>query len=259
MKRILASDIDGTLLINGEIATTTLEAIKCLKEAGHSFILCTGRDFANTKQVFEQYALEIDGLVLCNGALILDTHLQPYYEKNIKQDIVNEIYNTYNNREGFYMAYIDGYKTYMDHYPDFVDQMALKVEKVTKKQMDERSGHIKLISLIALGATVEEVEQIKNQLNDKYQDHIIAYRNQTFIDIVPKGCSKAAGIARLMDELEGSEDHIYVIGDSWNDLSMFESYPLSFTFNHVEENLKSYVKYTVDSVEDCIRHLLEKK
>lgn len=258
MKRTLASDIDGTLLINGEIATTTLDAIKLLKEAGHSFILCTGRDFANTKQVFEQYDLDIDGLVLCNGAFILDSHLGSYYEKNIKQSVAKEIYDAYDQKDGFYMAYVDGYSTYMDRYPDFIDQMALEVQKVSKEEMNEKSGEIKLISLIALGATVDEVEKIKNQLNTRYRNDIIAYRNQTFIDIVPKGCSKASGIAKLMDKLESSEEHIYVIGDSWNDLSMFESYPSSFTFNHAEEDLKSYVKYTVDSVEDCIRHLLEK-
>lgn len=259
MKYILASDIDGTILVNEEISNEALKSIKKLKEAGHSFILCTGRDFSNTKIVFEKYNLPIDGLVLCNGAFILDNHFHVYFEDCIKKETVESIYKAFNEKTDYYLACVDGYEIYMDRWPAFIDQMSLRVNKITKESMHKQFDKIKLISLIILDASVERVEEIKNELNEKYGEDIVAYRNQTFIDIVPKGCSKATGIERLMKKLKSTKEQICVIGDSWNDLSMFEGYSRSYTFNHAEDELKSYVKHTVDTFEECINHLLDNK
>ena len=259
MRKILASDIDGTLIINNEIAQTTLEGIKLLKEKGHYFILCTGRDFANTKAVFTKYKLEIDGLVLCNGALVLDEKLQPYYEKNIDQNIVKEIYHTFTSLEGYYLGVGTGYETYIDKWPEMIDDMNFIIHKIDAQEMKTKFNETKLLSIIATNKEAQEVEEIKNKLNELYGEAIVAYRNQLFIDIVPVGCSKAEGIEKIREKLKSQDDHVYVIGDSWNDLSMFERYEQSFTFNHVEEALKHYTKYTIEHIDDCIKHLTQEK
>lgn len=259
MKYIVASDIDGTLLINGEISKEALENIQKLKQLGHAFILCTGRDFSNTKAVFEKYALPLDGLILCNGAFILDEHFEVYFQQSIVRKAVEEIYKTFNKQADCYLACVDGYEIYMDRWPEFIDQMSLRVNKVKEDEMEQKFDTIKLMSLILLNADIEKVEQLKNELNETYGEHIVAYRNQTFIDIVPKGCSKATGIEKIIKKLKGSKEQICVVGDSWNDLSMFEGFSMSYTFHHAEDDLKSYVKYTVENFEKCIEHLLEEE
>ena len=48
--------------------------------------------------------------------------------------------------------------------------------------------------------------------------------------------------------------------DSWNDVTMFNITKNSFTFHHVEEELKEHASYLVDSVADCIEeHILQIK
>lgn len=257
MKKILASDIDGTLVIDNEIRQTTLEGIKALKAKGYHFVLCTGRDFDNTKAIFLKYQLEIDGLVLCNGALVLDKNLKPYYEKGIDEKIVKEIYDTFTPLEGYYLGLGNGYETYIDKWPEGIDKMNFKIHKVAPSEIAMRFPEIKLISVIATGKDISEVEAIKNKLNDKYGDYIVAYRNQVYIDIVPVGCSKAMGIEKIANQLKSHEEDVYVIGDSWNDLSMFEKYKHSFTFDYAEEALKGYTKHTVKHIDDCIKHIIE--
>jgi hypothetical protein len=39
-------------------------------------------------------------------------------------------------------------------------------------------------------------------------------------DVAPSGITKASGVIRLMEMLKISRDHLYCIGDSWNDLPM---------------------------------------
>ena len=45
---------------------------------------------------------------------------------------------------------------------------------------------------------------------------------------------------------------VYTIGDSWNDVSMFDVTENSFTFDYVEKELKNHANYIVTSVAHCI-------
>ena len=83
------------------------------------------------------------------------------------------------------------------------------------------------------------------------------FRNDIYIDIVPLGCSKGNGIKYIAKQEFIKDDYIYTIGDSWNDVTMFNITKNSFTFHHVEEELKEHAAYLVDSVADCIEeHIL---
>ena len=54
-----------------------------------------------------------------------------------------------------------------------------------------------------------------------------------------------------------SMDNVYTIGDSFNDVSMFNITKNSFSFPNVEEKLKEHVNFIVDSVSECIeKHIL---
>ena len=43
MKKLLASDIDGTLLLNNKIHDKSIDNIQRFKNEGHLFVLSTGR------------------------------------------------------------------------------------------------------------------------------------------------------------------------------------------------------------------------
>ncbi len=70
--KLLASDFDGTLLVDKKINKRDIEGIKALRKKGHKFIISTGRTLLTMEGVIEKYDLEFDYLVLCNGAVILD-------------------------------------------------------------------------------------------------------------------------------------------------------------------------------------------
>ena len=83
------------------------------------------------------------------------------------------------------------------------------------------------------------------------------YRNQSFIDIVPKDSSKSDGISKALSSYDVKEDNVFVIGDSWNDLSMFEKYKNSYTFSYAEEELKPHATNVVDAFYDCLENILD--
>lgn len=65
----LATDYDGTLATEGEVAPNALAALKQLQASGRKLLLVTGRHLDDLRQVFPQVDL-CDGVVAENGALL---------------------------------------------------------------------------------------------------------------------------------------------------------------------------------------------
>ena len=75
MIRLIASDIDGTLLTSQHtVSPRTVAAIRALRERGVLFGLCTGRDAHATEAMYELWGIEglVDVLVGCGGAEVID-------------------------------------------------------------------------------------------------------------------------------------------------------------------------------------------
>ena len=85
--KILASDLDGTLIREQKISKKDLEALKKLKQNGHKVIVSTGRTLSGVESVFKDFPFEYDYLVLCNGGLVLNKNNDVIHEKSIDYTI----------------------------------------------------------------------------------------------------------------------------------------------------------------------------
>ncbi|BAK80836.1 HAD-IIB family hydrolase [Candidatus Arthromitus sp. SFB-rat-Yit] len=250
MKKILASDLDGTLVFGSKIYNFDKESILKMKKHGYLFGISTGRPYNGVKFICDNYNIEPDFYVLLNGALVINKGNSVLKHEGIPYKIVKEIYSKYKNYNfigidnGYESITLKGDNTY---YWDFV-------RHGTIDELEDNKNS--LISINFSNISVEEIDEICNNVNSEFGDEIIAFRNLNFIDIVPKGCSKGNGVKLILEELGMNKDNLYVIGDSYNDISMFNETNNSFTFNRVEKNLKSYANFLVDSVSECIEQYI---
>jgi len=101
------------------------------------------------------------------------------------------------------------------------------------------------------------VSQSIENLLKKYSDHMEAFRNQCFIDMVPKYYSKGNAIMRILEDENNGTDNLYAVGDSLNDVSMFNITKNNYTFNETEEIVKPHsdniIDYVYEVVEDILR------
>ena len=51
MIKLLASDLDGTIVYNNKITEVDLKAVQKLKEEDIKFVICTGKTYAMTKDI----------------------------------------------------------------------------------------------------------------------------------------------------------------------------------------------------------------
>ena len=79
MIKLIASDLDGTLIPEGtqEIEPGFFEVLSELLDQGYQFYVATGRQYANVRRLFSDYADRI-GFVCENGALAMERERQQY-------------------------------------------------------------------------------------------------------------------------------------------------------------------------------------
>ena len=192
--KLLASDFDGTLLVDKKINKRDIEGIKALRKKGHKFIISTGRTLLTMEGVIEKYNLEFDYLVLCNGAVILDKNKKVIKNNLVDFKAVKKIY-----------------------FSEEIDFDLVKKEEI----LNLKSGAV-ILSICTSDASIERGEEIKERLIEIFGDELSIFRNQFFVDISSKGSSKGEGLKEVLKLENKTLKDIYTIGDSFNDISMFE-------------------------------------
>ena len=66
---VLATDYDGTLADQGQVAGPTLEKLRQLRAAGRKLVLATGREMKDLTLVFPDYTI-FDYIIAENGGVI---------------------------------------------------------------------------------------------------------------------------------------------------------------------------------------------
>ena len=246
MKKLLASDLDGTLIFNGKISDDDIESIARLRKENNIFGVSTGRPYNGVSFLTRDYGIEIDFYVLLNGTLVLDKNLNVLKHEKIPFNIVENIFYEYKDCSLFGID--QGYETSILLGDSFYIWDNIHIRTID----DLRDKECSLISIDFSNKSPDVVEKICENINNKFSGSLVTYRNLSFIDIVPFGCSKGDGVNIISENLNIDKDNVYVIGDSFNDLSMFSITKNSFSFSNADEKIKNSVKYKVDSVSECI-------
>lgn len=264
MKKLLASDVDGTLFVNETIHEKSIELIKKFREQGNTFLLCTGRNFGGIKHLFDEYDIEVDGFILCNGSVVIDKNLNIIHNNLIQDKIIKEVFEEVKSSDEYNFYFADRDRLYIvngynEHPMISCADMKNKMEII---KIDEADFYKTIYTANIIGIDVKDecckkAEIKKLDLENRFRDKVSIYRNESFIDIVPSDTSKGKGIAKVLSNYNVESENVFVIGDSWNDLSMFEQYNNSYTFSYAEEELKPHANNIVDNFYECINNIID--
>ena len=104
--KALFIDFDGTLFSHAQhgFPDSAIEAIDQARASGILVFLCTGRAKSEFKQ-FDLSRLNVDGMVLCNGQIVLDSRGNILYENPISGNLKQRILDIYiNKKQPIYLA-----------------------------------------------------------------------------------------------------------------------------------------------------------
>ena len=250
-RKILFSDFDGTLFINGIVSAPDREAIRRWRADGNLFAMASGRNLTPLKEHLARENVEWDYLLCLNGAEAYDRSENRLFEVPIDISLLPGLYHTIVLDDGWAnVCYGDrGERVRTEHCSDFNDDHAHYFED----HLATFSAFTQICSA-AKNKDVDGAFEIKNRVLEKYGDYVSAEVNGWSIDINARGVDKASGIARLIEHIGLHADSVFAIGDNYNDLSMLTAYE-GYVVRHAPEGVRAQVGRTVANVAELIEKL----
>ena len=211
--KVLVLDLDGTLFGKHPIKPELIESIREISNKKIRIILCSGRTLYYVLGIAR--CLGIKDFVICEeGTLIYD----PFKKKKI---ISGDLRNINKLRENL--------------------ESLLPMEKLPSEAHHDKQIILALDrkERIDLDHFVEEVSNILIQ--NKLELNIT--RSDEMINIIPQNIDKGIGLEKVLNLTGHNKEEVIAVGDSYNDLPVFEKVGFSVAVANAHIELKKEADY----------------
>lgn len=259
MIKLIVSDIDGTLVKDGEnqVNPEIFDVIMRLKREKHiHFAAASGRQAASIEYTFDPikkeifYVAENGSYLGCFGRTLF---LYPI-ERKPAMELICEIRS---NPELEVM--VGGAKgTYLEtDNQKFIDWMTegyhfhiIRVDDITK--VDDE-----IIKIAAYKK--ENVQEIAGHFFDRYQDNLkITISGDMWLDCMRKDVNKGEAVRTLQESLGIAPEETMVFGDQLNDIEMLGRAYYSFAVANARDEVKKAARFQADAnVNDGVMKILK--
>jgi hypothetical protein len=282
MAKILAIDLDGTLFYpKGHKTMVSKKNVKFLRrfiDEGNKVVLVSSRAKPFVDKVIEEIDRPIDSLP-CTGAIIKiggEVVSESTLNNEIATRVIHEIIDKYKplsllitSEKYELLIYFRGKVTWFTRliYGTWY-KMAFGIYRqpfeLSNELFEEELNSGKIYGVKVVFGIRSKWDSRNKELNKKlredYSNDIEASWVGTAIELTPIGCDKANAIKHYMSLVNADKDDIYVIGDSGNDISMFnEFHEHSFVMSHAYPSVKKYAKHEVPRVYELEKYVLGKE
>ena len=283
-RRLISTDLDGTIVFNGTISLRDREAMARWRAAGNLLVINTGRSVSALEHVVVPMGLEFDNAILYTGAAIVDADIRVQCSTALPAGVVEDILDFVEGAPG-----VTVFTTGLDEDLLVYDTIGSGSELLTlfrpatRRELDGRE----IIGVPMRFTDPEMAARTETSLHRRWERQAVGFRNQDFIDVVPASASKGAGLRQLVASLaeppapETSGDageagevpaggsvglgvgscspepmETWSIGDSWNDISMHQAADHSYALPWSPPEVVAQCDGTVSSLADLIDSLM---
>lgn len=253
MIQFIASDLDGTILINGaqKVNQSTIEVIGQLVDAGIYFAPASGRQIVSLKRLFEPvsdklvYIAENGALVEYQGEVIGKTPI----DRKLAMEIIEDVLSVENCEvlvSGQHTAYI---KPKSDEYYYRMTQVVNYKTTLVENFSDIEEDILKIAVCDLSG-----IEHSKAHFFEKWADKTsTAVSGSLYLDFTKKSVSKGRAVEQIQDYFGLSGKECMAFGDNFNDISMLDKVYYSYVMQGACDEVKAHGRHVTDSVERTLR------
>lgn len=256
MIRLIASDVDGTLLQHGatEIDPELFTIIPKLKEKGIHFVVASGRPLPSLQHLFAPVLDDIS-FVGENGTIYILNN-QIHTPKTFDKELVHDIIAAVREDEGCEVMFSCAKTVYLEPKNEEFFQHLQSVVKFKLTPTDDLLSVEELPIKIAL-CNQNGVNSMIAKYKTLFEDRAtVVTSGNLWMDFMPLGSNKGVAISHIATEL-GIEPHeCMAFGDQWNDAEMLRSAGTSFAMNTAVPGIADFCTHTTDSVVNELRKLL---
>jgi HAD superfamily hydrolase (TIGR01484 family) len=265
--KLLAVDIDGTLLNHGVMDDADVAAIRTAADAGIAVCLCTGRSWPETRDIWEGLKLPATHApVICAGGAIIvepDTGRTLYsrtFDKTTAQELTRQM-----QQMGYpVMALVDAWREGFDYflvgryddnplYQKFLNAMPRRIRDVDRLDCDDYPRPLRISALEAPGAGRPAVETLKQHFAGRIeiQDIYLSHRDVDIVEAFSAGTDKFTALKYVGQGYRIAPSAMAAIGDDNNDLAMLRGAGLSGTPADAPDELRQTATMVLSSRGSC--------
>ncbi len=219
MYRLIASDLDGTLLgPDGEPTKDLADAVGKLQRKGIHFVAASGRMYTTQKMTVEKMCTSYS-VIAYNGSFIVCED-GTITKRRIDAETVRGIVG---------YCYVRGY--YVQCYRD--DVIYTKEDSpLLRSDPDSRAVKIQFGNLlekelksspkIVIVPGSENVPAVISDIKSMYPKLYVTQSGPHVIEVMPNGVNKATALESVCECLDIKSDEVIAFGDGMNDISMIK-------------------------------------
>jgi Cof subfamily protein (haloacid dehalogenase superfamily) len=220
---LIGLDIDGTLVHDdGYLSPEVVNEVQRVKNLGHEVIIATGRAAANAVPVVRDLGIDHGFVVSSNGAVTVE--LDQEHPKGFKMvdvvtfDPAEVLAELIENLPDAHFAVEDVDGSYRFHRP--FPTYALGDQNF-ETPLEELMHHpVSRVVVLSPQHDVDEFLGLISKIGLASVSYAIGYT--AWLDISPKGVTKASALEKQRERLGISRSQVLVVGDGRNDIEMFQ-------------------------------------
>ena len=269
MAKLLAIDLDGTLFypkrIKKCICKKNVIFLRKWIDAGNKLVLVTSRSTQFTEKLKDEINRPVDFINCCSSQIIANDKMiyeKPMPNKQLAK-ILEKIENNYDpiallmtseNHPCIIKYSRKVSKLYLNFYrlwhwfqfsyrePYVVDNEMFENELKTAKIF-------KIMTFIGLRKNKAKIsKEVNKELREEFPE-IESSWTQQVNELTPMGCNKGNGVERYCKLMNINMDDVYVVGDSGNDITMFNKFhENSYCMKRGHPSARKYAKHIISRV-----------
>lgn len=254
--KLIASDLDGTLLLDGRdtLKKETLSLIRKITEKGIVFAVASGRQYENLRELFSEISDDI-AYICYNGGLCVykgETIYENYMERDLALSIAKEIELDEKSRAMISIQAAElirsGDESFLSYMHDFV--------KAKTRVIDSFETVKENVFKVAL---YNEDEQLNAHFwKEKYRGVCeVLTSGNVWLDFIPYFSDKGTALRILAEHLGISRESVLAFGDNDNDIEMLRYAGIPVTMCSAREEIQKHGKFSTPSVDDVLKTLLQ--
>ena len=270
MIKLIASDMDGTLLNdNHEIDKDTAEAIKKAEESGIIFVISTGREYENVKYILDKRDIKCQ-CILSNGAEYRDENGNILDVININENSAKEIIQIFKDNNISARMFTDKGIFTTSTREKALEELTFRTltfnKNLTKeeaKKIAEKENFftclkyvedvekffedgIEIRKFVAFHEDIELLNKLKGTIG-KIGGLSISSSFNDNIEITDINAQKGIILEKVITKMGIDKKDVVILGDSFNDYSMFEIFEESVAMKNAIPEVKKIAKYITDT------------
>ena len=256
--KLIASDIDGTLLLNGakQISDELFSQIRRLKEEkGILFMAASGRQYQNLQVLFRPVKDEI--IYLCENGCFGVYQNQVIYQKELEHELAFEIAESVLAEENcevqistpdtqYIMPKTEAFYRYMKN------EAGIKVRKI--KDIHSIKAPIFKVAVYNPCSDAHRGRLYKQY--GKYCTMNLGHSHWT--DFTPLGTDKGTALKAMLKTLQIKPKECMAFGDYYNDENMLKTAGYPIVMKNAPTDLQQIGKETTDTVEHAIDRIFNR-